>query len=156
MKKISLLLVMFMAALAFTACDKEDDDNFSIVGTWEQEKMEMTIAATGMDEWVETDTTPTTIVFNEGGTGTATYLEEGQTVTDNFTWTLSNDVLTIIDSEMALTLKLTTMTDTRLVGEQTLTMAEMAEFNDLSEEDAAFLEMFPNLTAKIVITLVKQ
>jgi len=156
MKKLGILLALTAFILSFNSCS-EDDDDFSLVGTWQQEKFEFKVSfgVPGVQDFVETDTDPTTFVFNADGTGSATYEEEGTEITDTFTWELSGNELTIAESEMTLTLDLTTMTDTRVVGEQSLTIDQLAAMADLDEEELEGFALFPNLTADLVITLVK-
>lgn len=156
MKKTRLFLLAMMAmVIAFSGCSKDDDDDFSIVGTWQQETFEMAVnfGIPGVDDMVIADDEgeDVTITFNEDGTGSATDSEG----TDAFTWTLSGDVLTISDNEMDLSVNLTTKTDSRLVGEQTLTKDEMAEMFEMDEEDMAFFDDFPNMVAKLKIVLVR-
>ncbi len=156
MKKTRLFLLAMMAmVIAFSGCSKDDDDDFSIVGTWQQESFEMAVdfGVPGVDDMVLADDEgdDVTITFNDDGTGSATDSEG----TEPFTWTLSGDVLTISDEQMNMSLTLTTKTDSRLVGEQTMTKEEMQELMELDEEDMAIFEDFPNLTAKLKIVLVK-
>lgn len=156
MKKTKLFLLAMMAmVIAFSGCSKDDDDDFSIVGTWQQESFEMAVnfGVPGVDDMVFADDEgeDVTITFNEDGTGSATDSDG----TDSFTWTLSGDVLTISDNEMDLSLNLTTKTKSRLVGEQSLTKDEMEEMFDLDEEDMEMFAIFPNLTAKLKIILVR-
>lgn len=144
-------------AFSFSSCSKDDDDNFTLVGTWQQEKYEFIVdfGVPGLQDFVETDTDPLTMVFNADGTGSATYEEEGTEITDTFSWSLSGSVLTITDSDLSLSLNLTTMTNERVVGEQTLTLEQLAAMGDLGEEELEGFALFPNLTAAIAITLVK-
>lgn len=152
MKKTRLLFLAMMAmVIAFSGCSKDDD--FSIVGTWQQEAFEMTVNfGFGEDMVIDEDEgEDITITFNADGTGSATDSDG----TDTFTWNLSGDVLTISDNEMNLSLNLTTKTDTRLVGEQILTKDEMVEMFEMGEEEMEMFETFPNLTAKLKIILVR-
>ncbi len=160
MKKTKLMFLAMMAfAIAFSGCSKDDDDDdFNIVGTWQQESIVMAVdlGVPDMDDMIidEQEDEDVTITFNEDGTGSATHAEG----TDTFNWTLTGDVLTISYSEMDemdLSLNLTTKTDSRLVGEQTLTKEEMAELAEMDEEDMAYFDEFPNMEAKIKIVLVK-
>jgi hypothetical protein len=156
MKKLGMLLALTAFILSFNSCSKDDDD-FSLVGTWQQEKFEFRVSfgVPGLQDMVETDTDPTTFVFNSDGTGSATYEEENVEITDTFSWNLSGNELTITDSEMTLTLELTTMTNTKVVGEQSLTIDQLAAMADLDEEELEGFALFPNLTADLIISLVK-
>jgi hypothetical protein len=154
MKKTRLILFAFAAmVIAFSGCSKDDD--FSMVGTWTQEssKFEINMGIPGMDGFTMEDNDPATIVFNADGTGTATD-DEG---TDTFNWSLSGNELSITDPATNFTTKLTltTMTDKRVVGEQTLTQAELIAMGDWDEEDMEFFDNFPDLTAKMTIVLVR-
>lgn len=156
MKKTQFMLLAMMAfIIAFSGCSKDDDDDFSIVGTWQQESLQMAVdfGVPGVDDMVidEQEGEDVTITFNEDGTGSATDSEG----TEAFTWSLTGDVLTISDNEMDLTLNLTTKTDSRLVGEQTMTKEQLAEMADLSDEDMAYFDNFPNMEAKLKIVLVR-
>ena len=153
MKRTGLLLFAFAAmAIAFGGCSKDDDDDFSIVGTWQQESFSLTVdfGIPGMDPMVidEDDDEDVTITFNDDGTGYSSDSEG----TESFNWTLSGNQLTISDVDMSLTLTLTTMTNSRVVGEQSLTAEEMADMFEIDDED---FDMFPNMTASMKIVLVK-
>ncbi len=156
MKKTKLLLLAMMAfVVAFSGCSKDDDDDFSIVGTWQQESFEMAVnfGIPGVDDMIlfEDEDEDVTITFNEDGTGSVSDSDG----TEPFTWNLSGNVLTISDNDMNLSLNLTTMTDKRIVGEQTLTREELTEMFEDDEEDMDFFDDFPNLTAKLKIVLVR-
>ncbi|MFW5757675.1 MAG: lipocalin family protein, partial [Bacteroidota bacterium] len=117
MKRINYLVALTIIIFAFTSC--EDEESFDMTGTWTQEKSEITLSSDipGIEDFSFSDDEPVTVTFNEDGTGEAVS-EEG---TDSFNWSLENEILTISDDEMPLTLTLTTMTDSKVVGEQTLT-----------------------------------
>jgi len=158
MKKLGMLLALTAFILSFNSCSKDDDDDFSMVGTWQQEKLEITVSMLGIQDYVHTRIVPTTFVFNSDGTGSATYEEDNTMITDTFSWNLSGSVLTISDSDLSMTLNLTTMTNSKVVGEQSLTIAQLAELAamvDLDEEELEGLALLPNLTADLAITLVK-
>lgn len=153
MKRTGLLLFAFAAiVIAFSGCSKDDDDDFSIVGTWQQESFSLTVdfGVPGIDPMVlaDEDDEDATITFNDNGTGSFNDIDGSEP----FTWSLTGDQLTISDDEMSITLTLTTMTDSRVVGEQSLTAQEMADMFELDEVD---LNMFPNLTAILKIILVR-
>lgn len=151
MKRINYLLALAFIVLGFTSC--EDDESFDITGTWTQEKSEVSFSADipGLQDFSFTDDEPVTITFNADGTGEA-ISEDG---TDSFNWSLNEDQLTISDDEMPLTLTLTTMTDTRVVGEQTITSELIGSLGLLDPEDEEMLDQLGDLSGKITLTLVR-
>ncbi|MFW5708085.1 MAG: lipocalin family protein [Bacteroidota bacterium] len=156
MKKTRLFLFALTAMIvAFSGCSKDDEDDFSMVGTWTQESSLMVIdlGDEDLDNFTFEDNDPVTIVFEADGTGTAT--DDG--VSEDFTWELTGNTLAITDpvENYTMNLTLTTMTDTRVVGEQNLTQAELIAMGGLSEEELGLFESYPDLTAEITITLVK-
>jgi hypothetical protein len=162
MKKIQSLIAISVLIFTLGSCSK--DDEFSMVGTWEQEKFDLVVSygVQGLPNMVISDTDKVTMVFNADGTGTATSPEDGS---DNFTWAVSGDDLTLTYGMMQMKVKLTTKTNTRVVGEQTLTATELALLAALlgddgdDEDDIDFTEIlttFPNASVSIIITLVKK
>jgi len=151
MKRINFLIALAVIVFAFTSC--EDEESFDITGTWTQEKSEITISSgiPGFDDFSFSDDEPVTITFNQDGTGEA-ISEEG---TDSFTWSLADDKLTISDDEMPLTLTLTTMTESRVVGEQSLTSELITSLGLLDPEDEEMLDQLGDFTGKITITMVR-
>ncbi len=151
MKRINYLLALAVIVFTFASC--EDDESFDITGTWTQEKSEVSFSSDipGFQDISFSDDEPVTVTFNEDGTGEA-ISEEG---TDSFNWTLNEDKLTISDDEMPLTLTLTTMTDTRVVGEQTLTSELIGSLGLLDPEDEEMLDQLGDLSGKITLTLVR-
>jgi hypothetical protein len=163
MKNFSVFLALSAVLFIFSACEKEDD--FSVIGTWEQEKLQVTIdyGVPLLPNHSETITEPATIVFLENGTGTLTTEQNDQPVAMTFNWTLSKDVLTLKGTGIDLKLKLTTKSDTKMVGEQTLNTEEViANLNqllaniNLSDEEKLALSLLTNLKVKVVFTLVRE
>ncbi|MFW5778383.1 MAG: lipocalin family protein [Bacteroidota bacterium] len=150
MKRINYLVALTIIIFAFTSC--EDEESFDMTGTWTQEKSEITLSSDipGIEDFSFSDDEPVTVTFNEDGTGEAVS-EEG---TDSFNWSLADDKLTISDDEMPLTLTLTTMTDSKVVGEQTLTSELVLGAGLLDPEEEELLEEF-DFTGSITITLVR-
>ncbi|MFW6248423.1 MAG: lipocalin family protein [Bacteroidota bacterium] len=150
MKRINYLVALTIIIFAFTSC--EDEESFDMTGTWTQEKSEITLSSDipGIEDFSFSDDEPVTVTFNEDGTGEAVS-EEG---TDSFNWSLENEILTISDDEMPLTLTLTTMTDSKVVGEQTLTSELVLGAGLLDPEEEELLEEF-DFTGSITITLVR-
>ncbi|MFP4288655.1 MAG: lipocalin family protein [Bacteroidales bacterium] len=151
MKRINYLIALAVIVFAFTSC--EDEESFDMTGTWTQEKSEITISSgiPGVEDFSFSDDEPVTVTFNEDGTGEAVS-EEG---TDSFNWSLADDKLTISDDEMPLTLTLTTMTDSKVVGEQTLTSELILAAGFLDPEEEEMLDQFGDFSGKITLTLVR-
>jgi hypothetical protein len=92
MKKIGIILLLMMVTLV--SCSKDDDENVvnPLIGTWEYS--------------FTTDTDDGSALFKEGYTFNAnntgvmslTYYFDGvpEIVTDNFTWSVNNNKLTIL------------------------------------------------------------
>jgi hypothetical protein len=152
MNNLKMLLAAMIMMISVAGCSKDDDNNeLSIVGTWQQEVDELTInpnvPGIGPQPIPYDDTA--TVVFNSNGTGTRTS-EDG---TDNFSWTLDGNRITIVFDDRTLILNLTTHTHNRLVAEQNFTMNEIVSSGLLDAETLQVLQVFPNLTARIVMTL---
>lgn len=159
MKKIGLLTVIGAFLMALGSCSKDDDD-FTIVGTWQQVKSELIISSgmPGAPDLTFTDDDPLTIIFNADGTGSFVD-EEG---TDNFTWVLSGKQLTISEGSIAQVFTLTTMNEDRVVAESELDRDELLalfdSFDDDDDDDDVdeidFSDL-PNVSARIVFEMVK-
>ena len=99
MKRIYLLLALFMGVCAFSACsddNKEDEKNNELVGTWEAIR----------DWWEDTDGNIVNMNFTEAGTyiyifeadGTGSAIEndiDGIVEKISFSYTYENNILTI-------------------------------------------------------------
>ena len=100
MKKIYLLLALFMGVCAFSACsddDKEDAKTNELVGTWDATR----------EWWEDTDgnitdeavpgTWKDVYVFEDNGTGTNFFTDEyNKTNETAFTYTYENHILTFV------------------------------------------------------------
>lgn len=123
MKKIRFAMLFVSLALLLLGCSK--DDEFSILGKWNVDKITMEYyqgsslleSTTSIDSpendlgWVE---------FKDGGTGIDNNQEE-------FTWTLSGNKLTIVNPEQTLVITLTTKEKKKLVGYMTETSETYTE-----------------------------
>lgn len=163
MKKFSVLLALSAVLYMFSSCEKEDD--FSVIGTWEQEKLQVTIdyGVPILPNYTETITEPATVVFLEDGTGSITTEQNEQPVVMPFDWTLSKDMLKLTGTGIDLELKLTTKSDTKMVGEQTLNIDEVLANLDqllanleLTDSEKLLLASATNLKAKLVFTMVRE
>lgn len=156
MNNLKMLMAAMIMMISVVGCSKDDNNNdeLSIVGTWQQESSDITVNAgiPGIAPQTIPDDDPATVVFNSNGTGTRTGLES----TDNFSWTLAGDRLTLVFDDNTLILNLTTHTRDRLVGEQNFTLAEIIASGLLDEETLELMQMFPNLTAQVVMTLTRE
>jgi hypothetical protein len=152
MKRINIVILLSTFFVAFAGC-RDDEEDFNIVGTWQQQSSELYIdpGNPGVPGMSFTDDDPVTVVFRPDGTGTFNEADGNR----NFTWTLDGNLLTISDPEATLNLTLTTMSDNRMVGEQVLTPQEISALIDLEDEDMDFLTTFPNLTARITVVFIR-
>lgn len=107
MKKLKFFTLIAVIAMLFTACNKEDE--FSILGTWNMDKMVQKMTE-GNETMEYTINNPGTITFNADGTGVNW---EDQT----FEWLLSGKLLTVTpegSNDMEFTL--TTATNSKVVA----------------------------------------
>lgn len=160
MKKIGLLLVLGAFLFALGSCSKDDDDDFSIVGSWQQVKSELVISTgvPGAPEFTFADEDPVTITFNANGTGS--FVDEDGT--EAFNWALTGNKLTLTEGNVSQVFTLTTMTENRVVAEAQLNRDELLALfenfdddDDDDDDDGIDFSMFPNLTAKVVFEMVK-
>ncbi len=91
MKNLKLIALLGALAFVFSACS-DDDDDFTIVGTWNVQSMVMNLYIDGELFMTDDMDDMETITFNEDGTGVA-HLDDGEE--DPFQWTLIGDNLTI-------------------------------------------------------------
>ena len=116
MKTLKFLAFVGILALAFTSCKKEEE--FTLVGKWNVDKVTTTAFVNGQQVHHEEETNQGWIQFFSGNTGVD---DDGGT----FQWSLSGDNLTITfddpdEGEMAsFTFKLTTKTLQKIVAEST-------------------------------------
>ncbi|HNV80403.1 MAG: lipocalin family protein [Tenuifilaceae bacterium] len=116
MKTLKFLAFVGILALAFTSCKKEEE--FTLVGKWNVDKVTTTAFLNGQQVHHEEETNQGWIQFFSGNTGVD---DDGGT----FQWSLSGDNLTITfddpdEGEMAsFTFKLTTKTLQKIVAEST-------------------------------------
>ena len=116
MKTLKFLAFVGILALAFTSCKKEEE--FTLVGKWNVDKVTTTAFLNGQQVHHEEETNQGWIQFFSGNTGVD---DDGGT----FQWSLSDDNLTITfddpdEGEMAsFTFKLTTKTLQKIVAEST-------------------------------------
>lgn len=107
-KSLKTLAAVVIAALTFglTACTKDADD--LIIGSWEMTSMTYSIDISGApeDSWSRSNTwTPeqgesTVWTFNKDNTVTVTDTENGETTTENGTYSVKDNTLTMtVDSE---------------------------------------------------------
>jgi hypothetical protein len=103
----------------------------------------------------ETIDDPTTYIFNEDGTGEV--IDDMQGITTEFTWEYQSDLLTINFEDTALEFELTTKTDTRVVGQQAIPIADILVLlgDTISSEELEALEAFSSLAGNITITLTR-
>ena len=116
MKTLKFLAFVGILALAFTSCKKEEE--FTLVGKWNVDKVTTTAFLNGQQVHHEEETNQGWIQFFSENTGVD---DDGGT----FQWSLSGDNLTITfddpdEGEMAsFTFKLTTKTLQKIVAEST-------------------------------------
>ena len=116
MKTLKFLAFVGILTLAFTSCKKEEE--FTLVGKWNVDKVTTTAFLNGQQVHHEEETNQGWIQFFSGNTGVD---DDGGT----FQWSLSGDNLTITfddpdEGEMAsFTFKLTTKTLQKIVAEST-------------------------------------
>lgn len=120
MKKIRFAMLFGMLALLLLGCSK--DDEFSIIGKWNIDKITMSYyqGSTLVQTYSQVDSPENDlgwVEFKDGGTGVDN--ENG-----TFTWTLSGNNLTVVSENETLDLKLTTKEKKKLVGEATQTITE--------------------------------
>ncbi len=91
MKNLKLIALLGTLAFLFSACS-DDDDDFTIVGTWDVQSMVTNLYIDGELFMTDDNEELEAITFNEDGTCYAT-LDDGEE--DAFEWTLIGDNLTI-------------------------------------------------------------
>lgn len=106
MKNLKLFAVLGAFVLLFSSCEKEDA---FLIGKWNVDKLTYSFTFMGVP-FTETETNVGWIEFKSGGSGVD---NEGGT----FTWSFSDDKLTITDDEATFTMKLTTKEKKKIVGE---------------------------------------
>jgi hypothetical protein len=159
MKKLNVFSLLGIIIFGLAGC--HNDDDISIIGTWQQESIELFIhyGIVGIPETsYEIGGENSIVTFRSEGTGSFSN-SEGEI---NFIWNLKDKVLTIsneYESIPGYMLNLTTLTHKLIVGEQTITKEELLtliEFinPELIDEQVQFLlTMFPNLSARLTISL---
>jgi hypothetical protein len=122
MKALKFFAFVGIFALMFSSCNK--DDEFSIVGKWNIDKVTTTMFINGVQFGdPDIDTNDGWIQFNSDKTGVE---QDG----DTFTWSLIGDNLTITwndpdeDQIPTMTLKLTTKEAKKVVAEGSFTMED--------------------------------
>lgn len=116
-KRISLLLMAFVAVtMLFTGCKKDNAD--LILGKWTVDgaKSYVTESAMGMTHTEYMDDDTTTLTFNSDGTVVAVSTDEdGETDTENGTYTLSADVLSMTLEGETVELNIAELTKSKMV-----------------------------------------
>jgi hypothetical protein len=154
-KKCTLFVIIL-----FTLAACRDEEEFSIVGNWQQECIELFINS-GIQGEQETPYKfeGEVVIFTFRADGTGSFSDSENM---NFIWNLNGKVLTIRNEEWSIPgyeLNLTTMTQKKLIGEQTINKDELLaliRFIDpelLTPQMLLFFFMFPNLSARIQLTL---
>jgi hypothetical protein len=114
MSKLKVFTLIAALAMLFTACDKEEE--FSILGTWDMDKMVQKITE-GDDSMEFTINNPGTVTFNSDGTGVNWEQQE-------FDWEISGKILTIYPEgslEESMEWTLTTAANSKIVAEMSET-----------------------------------
>lgn len=105
-KSLKTLAAVVIAALTFglTACTKDADD--LIIGSWEMTSMTLSIDSSDAPEdswsntWTPEQGESTVWTFNKDNTVTVTDTENGETTTENGTYSVKDNTLTMtVDSE---------------------------------------------------------
>ena len=109
MKRIlvnTMMMFVALATLTLTSCQKSNEE--LILGKWDTQVATLTSVSEGAEPEV-TDLSPIFkgFEFVEGGTGSA-YVNLGEEVSQlACTWTIEEDALTVVITDMAMTMPLT-------------------------------------------------
>lgn len=120
MKKILALMMALVLGLAFTSCEKADDDIASkMVGKWLLYKA---VDADGKDVTGEVGLKEANqyLIFNAGGKGAIRIEVESMNMEVPFEWTIEGNAVTITSSQLETdtVLNIVSVTSTELVLEQ--------------------------------------
>lgn len=84
-RMLMAMVLVCVAGLVFTGCEDDDDD--PLVGTWQAVSWDGKPLPNGVS---------LTIVINDNGTGSATFVQGNDSSTDNFTWTKGEGVIVTV------------------------------------------------------------
>lgn len=95
------VMMLLSASLVLTTSCEKDDDTDPIVGSWELEKLDMTVGGETQTVNAATYGMEITAEFKDDGTFTTTSNFDGDTETDSGTWTRvdDNNVEVTVDGE---------------------------------------------------------
>lgn len=103
MKKIYLLLALFMGVCAFSACsddDKEDEKTNELIGTWEVTHEWLIDSDGNITEEDFPKAGEDIFILEADGKGTNIYMEDGIREEITFTYTYENKILTIVSEDV--------------------------------------------------------
>ena len=110
-KLLSLSAVLIVLLLITESCSKKE---FELVNTWKNTKVRQEVFY-GNNWFAVNDSGEGKVTFREDKSGTST---TGGFVDGDFTWTLTNDILTVTRANHARIYKLTTMEYDTMVAER--------------------------------------
>ena len=129
--KISLpLLIVFLSSITFNGCKKDDNPlapGDELIGTWVLTKLTMTTPQGKVDMTPQEAQFEMTVVIRSDRTYTSTTVDQSVTETDNGTWSVSGDKITVKHQNQTTEVMTYRISGNKLYFDQTTTDSTSGE-----------------------------